>query len=91
MRRTIAMRKRFRAFGCGALEMLQSDNPKILTFIRSLEEEQLLDIINLSRFSQSVSIDLSRYSGMIPEELFSFISGRYFSQCAAWCKETSKH
>ena len=71
MRRTIAMRKRFRAFGCGALEMLQSDNPKILTFIRSLEEEQLLVIINLSRFSQSVSIDLSRYSGMIPEELFS--------------------
>ncbi len=91
MRRTIAMRKRFKAFGCGAMEMLQSDNPKILTSIRSLEEEQLLVIINLSRFSQSVSIDLSRYSGMIPEELFSFISGLYFSQCAAWCKETSKH
>ena len=71
MRRTIAMRKRFKAFGCGTLEMLPSDNPKILTFSRSLEDEQLLVIINLSRFSQSVSIDLSRYSGMIPEELFS--------------------
>jgi maltose alpha-D-glucosyltransferase/alpha-amylase len=71
MRRTIAMRKRFRAFGCGSLEMLPSDNPKILTFMRIFEEEKLLVVINLSRFSQTVTVDLSRYSGMIPEEVFS--------------------
>ena len=71
MRRTIAMRKRFKAFGCGTLEMLPSDNPKVLTFIRSFEDEKLLVVINLSRFSQSVSVDLSRHAGMIPEEVFS--------------------
>ncbi|MFZ2948128.1 MAG: maltose alpha-D-glucosyltransferase [Desulfuromonadaceae bacterium] len=71
MRRTIAMRKRFRAFGCGILEMMPSDNPKVLTFIRSHEDEKLLVVINLSRFSQTVTVDLSRYAGMIPEEVFS--------------------
>ncbi|OGU14078.1 MAG: maltose alpha-D-glucosyltransferase [Geobacteraceae bacterium GWC2_53_11] len=71
MRRTIAMRKRFKAFGCGSLEMLASDNPKVLSFTRSVEEEKILVVINLSRFSQTVTVDLSRYAGMIPEEVFS--------------------
>jgi len=71
MRRTIAMRKRFKAFGSGSLEMLPSDNPKVLTFIRSFEDEKLLVIVNLSRFSQAAGVDLSRYAGLIPEELFS--------------------
>jgi len=71
MRRTIAMRKRFKAFGCGALEMVPSDNPKVLTFIRSHAEENLLVVINLSRFAQTASVDLSRYAGLIPEEVFS--------------------
>ncbi|MBK5276699.1 MAG: maltose alpha-D-glucosyltransferase [Desulfuromonadales bacterium] len=71
MRRTIAMRKRFKAFGCGSLEILSSDNPKVLTFIRSFEDEKILVVINLSRFSQTVTVDLSHYAGMIPEELFS--------------------
>jgi maltose alpha-D-glucosyltransferase/alpha-amylase len=71
MRRTIAMRKRFKAFGRGSLEMLLSDNPKVLTFIRSFEDEKLLVVINLSRFSQTVTVDLSHHAGMIPEEVFS--------------------
>jgi maltose alpha-D-glucosyltransferase / alpha-amylase len=71
MRRTIAMRKRFKAFSCGTLEMLSSDNPKVLTFIRSFEDENILVVINLSRFSQTVTVDLCRYAGMIPEEVFS--------------------
>ena len=71
MRRTIAMRKRFKAFSCGSLEVLASDNPKVLSFIRSFEGENLLVVINLSRFSQTVTVDLSRYAGMIPEEVFS--------------------
>ena len=71
MRRMIAMRKRFKAFGCGSLEVLLSDNSKTLTFIRRHGEEIILVVTNLSRLSQSVNIDLSRYSGMIPEEMFS--------------------
>ncbi|MDZ4185683.1 MAG: maltose alpha-D-glucosyltransferase [Desulfuromonadales bacterium] len=71
MRRTIHLRKRFKAFGCGSLEMLPSDNPKVLAFIRSYEEEKLLVVINLSRFAQTVTVDLARYAGMVPEELSS--------------------
>jgi len=71
MRRTIAMRKRFKAFGCGSLDMLSSDNPKVLSFIRCHDDEKLLVVINLSRFSQTVTVDLSRYAGMFPEEVFS--------------------
>jgi len=71
MRRMIAMRKRFKAFSCGSLEMLSSNNSKVLSFIRCHEDENLLVIANLSRFSQTVMVDLSRYAGMIPEELFS--------------------
>jgi maltose alpha-D-glucosyltransferase/alpha-amylase len=71
MRRTIAMRKRFKAFGLGSLEMLPSDNPKVMTFMREYGEERILVVVNLSRFSQTVTVDLSRYSGMVPEELFS--------------------
>ena len=71
MRRTIAMRKRFKAFGCGSLEMLASDNPKVLTFLRCHEEEKLLVVINLSRFAQTVTVDLARYAGTVPEELSS--------------------
>lgn len=71
MRRTIGMRKRFKAFSCGSLEVLPSDNPKALTFIRSFEGEKLLVVINLSRFAQTVGVDLSRHAGMVPEEVFS--------------------
>lgn len=71
MRRMIAMRKRFKAFGCGKLDMLGSDNPKVLTFLRSFEDEKLLVVINLSRFSQSTTVDLSAYAGLVPEEVFS--------------------
>ncbi len=71
MRRTIAMRKRFKAFGCGSLEVRASDNPKVWTFVRGHEGEKILVVINLSRFAQTVTVDLSPYAGMIPEEVFS--------------------
>ncbi|MDD2852730.1 MAG: maltose alpha-D-glucosyltransferase [Desulfuromonadaceae bacterium] len=71
MRRTIAMRKSFKAFGCGTLDMLSSDNAKVLSFIRSHGHEKILVVINLSRFTQTVSVDLSQYAGMFPEEVFS--------------------
>ncbi|ACV67337.1 maltose alpha-D-glucosyltransferase [Desulfohalobium retbaense] len=71
MRRVIAMRRRFRAFSRGAIDFLLPDNEKVLTFIRSYGEEHILVVVNLSRFSQSVRLDLSEYAGRVPEELFS--------------------
>jgi maltose alpha-D-glucosyltransferase / alpha-amylase len=71
MKRIIAMRKRFRAFGRGSIEFLLSDNPKILAFIRQHEDETILVVVNLSRYSQHVELNLSRFSGYTPEEVFS--------------------
>ncbi|MDO3377336.1 maltose alpha-D-glucosyltransferase [Geoalkalibacter halelectricus] len=71
MRRVIAMRKQFKAFGRGSLEMLLPDNPKVLAFLRRHEDEIILVVANLSRFSQAVHLDLGRFAGMVPEEVFS--------------------
>jgi maltose alpha-D-glucosyltransferase/alpha-amylase len=70
MKRLIALRKRVRAFGRGELECLYPDNPRILAFIRRYGDEVILVVANLSRFAQAVELDLRRYAGRIPVELF---------------------
>ena len=71
MRRVIAMRKNFKAFSRGSLEFLFPDNPKVLAFLRRHEDETILVVVNLSRFAQPVELDLSRFAGCIPMEVFS--------------------
>jgi maltose alpha-D-glucosyltransferase / alpha-amylase len=71
MRRVIAMRKNFKAFSRGALEFLYPDNPKVLAFLRRYENETILVVVNLSRFSQAAELDLSRFSGSRLMEVFS--------------------
>src|SRR4026209_1201696 len=71
MRRVIAMRKNYKAFSRGSLEFLYPDNPKVLAFLRRYEDETILVVVNLSRFSQAAEIDLSRFTGCIPMEVFS--------------------
>jgi len=70
-RRVIAMRKSHRAFSRGTLEFLYPDNAKVLTFLRSYENETILVAVNLSRFAQSAELDLSRFSGCRLVEVFS--------------------
>src|SRR5207244_8509953 len=69
MKRLIATRKRFRAFGRGSMEFLYPDNRKILAFVRRYEDEQILVVANLSRLVQAFDIDLSQFRGMVPVEL----------------------
>ncbi|OQW98864.1 MAG: alpha-amylase, partial [Elusimicrobia bacterium A5] len=71
MKRIVSMRKRFKPFGRGDIEFLPSDNPKVLAFIRKYQDESMLVIINLSRFSQAVELDLSKFAGYFPQEVFS--------------------
>src|SRR5205823_9668808 len=71
MRRVIAMRKNFKAFSRGSLEFLYPDNSKVLVFLRRFEDESVIVVVNLSRFAQSVELDLSRFGGCIPIEVFS--------------------
>ncbi|MDQ3831451.1 MAG: maltose alpha-D-glucosyltransferase, partial [Candidatus Tectomicrobia bacterium] len=70
MKRLIALRKRFKAFGRGSLEFLHPDNHKVLAFVRRYQEECVLVLANLSRFVQGVELDLSDYKGQVPVEMF---------------------
>ncbi len=71
MRRVTAMRRRYQAFGRGTMEFLPSDNSKVLTFLRRYEDETILVVVNLSRFTQALELDLSAFTGRTPREVFS--------------------
>ena len=71
MKRLIALRKRHRAFGRGTLEILRPENRKVLAYVRRYESEQILCVANLSRFLQALELDLSKWKGLVPVELFS--------------------
>jgi maltose alpha-D-glucosyltransferase/alpha-amylase len=69
MKRLIAVRKRYRAFGRGSMEFLHTENRKILAYVRRFEEETILVVANLSRLVQCFDLDLSEFRGMVPVEL----------------------
>ena len=69
-RRMVALRKQYRAFGEGSMELLQPENGKVLAFVRQHGEETLLVVANLSRFVQQVDLPLGAWRGLTPVELF---------------------
>src|SRR4029079_590053 len=84
-KRLIALRKRFHAFGRGTLEFLTPSNYRVLAFVRELRtppdagesrdgsdraEETVLVVATLSRFPQYVELDLAKWKGTRPLELF---------------------
>jgi maltose alpha-D-glucosyltransferase/alpha-amylase len=70
MKRLIALRHKYPAFGRGELELLAPDNLKVLAFLRRDPEMSVMVVANLSRFSQYVELDLSQFEGYRPIELF---------------------
>jgi maltose alpha-D-glucosyltransferase/alpha-amylase len=70
MRRVIAIRKRFPAFGHGDFQMLTPSNNKVLAFTRTYDTQTILVVVNLSRFSQAVDLDLGSWIGWVPEDTF---------------------
>jgi maltose alpha-D-glucosyltransferase / alpha-amylase len=79
-RNMIALRKLFHVFGRGTQEFLNPDNRKILAYIRKYDDEAngnsetILCVANLSRFSQPVSLDLTKFAGMIPVEMLGYVT-----------------
>ncbi|MCU1400466.1 MAG: alpha amylase, catalytic subdomain [Acidimicrobiales bacterium] len=75
MRRMIAMRQRNPVFARGDMTVVENDNTKVLTFLRSLPEREgehwddVLVVANLSRHAQQVNIPLGDYRGVSPVEL----------------------
>ncbi|ARV59551.1 maltose alpha-D-glucosyltransferase [Nostocales cyanobacterium HT-58-2] len=70
MKRLIATRKRFQALGLGSFELLHPNNRKVLAFTRTYQDETILVVANLSRFVQTVELDLSAFKGQVPVEIF---------------------
>ena len=71
MKRLIAMRKQSKALSRGNLKFISSDNPRILSFIRTIDDEIVFVVINLSRFAQVVRLRTEELESYTPEEMFS--------------------
>jgi len=71
MKHTMSLRGRFKAFGRGDLKLLRPGNPKIMAFLRRYEDETILVVANLSRYTQYTEIDLSEHADLVPYGLFS--------------------
>ncbi len=70
MRRIIRLRQQHQVFGRGTIEFLDPANKKILAYVRSYKDEHVLCISNLSRHPQSAELDLSKFAGITPIEMF---------------------
>lgn len=71
MKRLIRLRKKYsNIFGRGEIEFLKSKNEKILAYIRRYEDQIILIVNNLSRYTQPIELDLSAYKGFLPVEPF---------------------
>jgi maltose alpha-D-glucosyltransferase/alpha-amylase len=69
-RRLLAVRKQHPVFGMGAFGVLHPENPAIFAFVRTLGDDIVLIVNNLSGRAQAAELDLSAYEGMYPVELF---------------------
>lgn len=58
MRRIIEIRKKHPALCSGEIEFLRPANSKVLAFLRRHERETILVVANLSRFSQSLTVEV---------------------------------
>jgi maltose alpha-D-glucosyltransferase/alpha-amylase len=71
VRRIIAVRKRYNAFGRGTLEFVLPDNPHVLAYVRRHEDETILCVVNLARTVQCADLNLATFEGARPVDLFS--------------------
>lgn len=69
MRRIIAVRRSNVALGRGALRFLYPSNRKVLAYLREIEAERILCVVNVSRAPQAVELDLSEFKGAAPVEM----------------------
>ena len=71
MTQMIRMRKNYKAFSRGDMKFINVENPKVLAFTRTYQDETLLVVANLSRYAQPAQLDLQSFKNYIPTELFS--------------------
>ncbi|MCM2326708.1 MAG: maltose alpha-D-glucosyltransferase [Lysobacter sp.] len=69
-RRVLAARRTSHAFGRGRLTFLKPGNRKVLAYVREHEDDVILCVANLGRSAQPVELDLRRWKGRVPVEMF---------------------
>lgn len=70
MKRMIAGRKKYPAFGRGTIVFLRPQTDKVFAYLREYRGETLLLVHNLAGSAQAVELDLARFEGAIPIEVF---------------------
>jgi maltose alpha-D-glucosyltransferase / alpha-amylase len=70
LRRFISLRKEHPVFGIGAYKPLEPSNRRIFAHVRTLADDAMLCVHNLARTAQYVELDLSRWEGSYPVEIF---------------------
>jgi maltose alpha-D-glucosyltransferase / alpha-amylase len=70
MKALIRVRNSTRVFSRGSLEFLRPSNHRVLAYVRQLGPERVLVVNNLSSSAQAVELDLRRFKGDVPIEMF---------------------
>jgi maltose alpha-D-glucosyltransferase/alpha-amylase len=68
-RRMLQVRRENPAFGLGGFSDVGGSNPAVFAYVRSLGDDVVLCVHNLSRFPQPTEIDLRRWEEWTPVEL----------------------
>ncbi len=71
LRQMFQVRQSTRIFGRGTLTVIHSRNQKVFAYFREYGGEVALILNNLSDATESVYVDLSRFNGYVPVEMFS--------------------
>jgi maltose alpha-D-glucosyltransferase / alpha-amylase len=69
LHRLVALRKEHPVFGLGDYEPLEADNPRVFAHVRRYADDIVVCVHNLARSAQAVQLDLSRWQGLVPEEM----------------------
>jgi len=70
MKSLIQLRNTFQVFGRGTIQFLKPSNHRVLAYVRQLGDETVLVVNNLSNSAQAVELDVRRFKGHIPIEMF---------------------
>jgi len=70
MKSLIQLRNSFQVFGRGSIQFLKPANHRVLAYVRQFGEGTVLVVSNLSSSAQAVELDVRRFKGYIPIEMF---------------------
>jgi maltose alpha-D-glucosyltransferase/alpha-amylase len=70
MKTLLQVRNAFQVFSRGTIQFLNPSNHRVLAYMRQFGQETVLVVNNLSSSAQAVELDVQRYKGCIPIEMF---------------------